>query len=443
MKLDQFRDKMFEYALGSGCGAAEVYFTEGEQFEVTVLSGEVDKYSVSRTFGLNLRVQVNGRNGYAYTEILEEPEALVERAMDNAKTIENDDEQPMQGKSEYVSVQNPDVPLMRFDEREKIQLALQMEKAALEQDKRVLRVPQCTLISAKGRVNLYNTLGLCAEEESEIAVTYLCPVISNDGEIKDGFAFRIGSAAHDVEAAAKEAVLEAVIKLGASSVPAGSYRVLLRNTAAADILDAFSPMFSADNAQKGLSLLADTQGQSIAADIISIVDDPFYKDFPRAFDGEGVPSVLTDVVENGVQKSLLHNLKTAKKAAVASTSNGGRNGAAAPVGVTPSNFYIKPGQSSYDSLVAKLDNGLIITDIAGTHAGVDAVSGEFSLLAKGQLVKDGKTVRAVEQITVGGSFIELMKRVSAVGDDLKFGMPSSGCFGSPSLLISELVVAGE
>ena len=74
-----------------------------------------------------------------------------------------------------------------------------------------------------------------------------------------------------------------------------------------------------------------------------------------------MPSVTKSVVEKGVLKTLLHNLKTAKKAGVDSTSNAGRASAASPIDVAPSVFYVEPGETSYDELLKRLDNGLIIT----------------------------------------------------------------------------------
>ena len=109
----------------------------------------------------------------------------------------------------------------------------------------------------------------------------------------------------------------------------------------------------------------------------------------------------------------------------------------------PTNFFLKPGTECFDALTAKLGNGLIITDVSGLHAGLNTISGEFSLLASGMLVENGKAVRAVEQITVSGSFLSLMRGVEAVGSDLRFGLPGTSCFGSPSVLVSTLAVSGK
>jgi PmbA protein len=205
---------------------------------------------------------------------------------------------------------------------------------------------------------------------------------------------------------------------------------------------AFSPMFSADEAQKGCSLLAGTEGQSIASGRVTIMDDPFDPIAPRAFDGEGTPCVQKPVVEKGVLKTLLHNLKTAAKAGVETTGNASRASAASPVGVAPTVLRIEPGDKAPDTLVAEMKDGLIIVELEGLHAGVDTISGDFSLKAAGFLVQDGTIVRPVTGITVAGNFIDLMEDVSAVGNDLKYALPSGGYFASPSLLVAKLSVAG-
>jgi PmbA protein len=241
----------------------------------------------------------------------------------------------------------------------------------------------------------------------------------------------------------KESVENALIQFDASSVDSGEYRILLRNDAAGDLLSAFSSMFFAERVQKGLSLLTGKLGQPVASEAVTIVDDPFEADNPRAFDAEGVPSVLTTVVEKGVLKNYLYNLKSALKDGVASTSNAGRMGTAGPVNTAPSNFYIVKGDKSFDELKAMLQNGLLITEISGLHAGLNPVSGDFSLIAKGQLVENGEIVRSVDQITVAGNFLALMQGIEAVGSDLRFGPPGAGRIGCPSLLISKLVVSGK
>ena len=112
------------------------------------------------------------------------------------------------------------------------------------------------------------------------------------------------------------------------------------------------PVFSAEDAQKGMSLLADKEGEKIGADIVTIIDDPRYKDsqVKRTFDGEGVATYAKNVVENGTLTTLLHNLKTAANAGVKSTGNASKASYASVVGVSPFTFYIQPMDGTKEDL---------------------------------------------------------------------------------------------
>lgn len=172
------------------------------------------------------------------------------------------------------------------------------------------------------------------------------------------------------------------------------------------------------------------------------MDDPLLKGGLATcpFDDEGVASRTKAVIENGKLTTLLHNLKTARKAGVQSTGNASKAGYTAPIEVSPSNFFFKPGEKTLDEMMADIGNGLVITEVSGLHAGANVVSGDFSLLAQGYTVVDGKKGAPVERVTVAGNFFDLLKNIRAVGSDLIFpGSP----FGSPSVDIGEITVAGE
>ncbi len=442
MTYEAFEQAVYAAARAAGCDAAELYSVQSESFSADVLEGAVDQYSVSDTLSVGLRVQVGGKDGYACTEALEDPETLVARAAENARLVESGDEQPLQGPCAYPDVPDRAGPLDALSEGEKIDLARRMERTARAADPRFLRVASCKVSSGRSIVRLSNTLGLSARRESSHGFL-LSGVIVRDGEdMREGYALRVGALSDRAEDCAREAMEEALNQCGASPVAPGQYRVLLRRDAASDLLESFFSLFSAAAAQRGLSPLGRRLGEKIASDAVTLVDDPFAPWAPRAFDAEGVPSVFTTVIEKGVLKTLLHNLKTAKKDGVTSTSNASRS-VGAPVDVGPSNLYVLPGEKSPEQLERALGDGLLITEVSGLHAGVNAVTGEFSLLCKGFLVKEGRRVRPITQCTVGGSFFSLLSQVEAVGSDQQAQYAGGGSVSSPSLLISGLMAGGK
>ncbi len=442
----KFRDEIFGLAERNGA-EAELYSVSGESFRAQVLDVEIENYHVANTMGVSLRVKAQGKTGYAYTEALDGAETLFSKALENARHVETDEEQPLtRGGLKYAEVNGYSERIRDVDEKEKLALALDLEQKTKRADARVARVRSCSLSTGIGETRIENTLGLSVSNKSSFALAYVTPVVEQSDEVRDGFAFRLGKhiGALDFDALAREAVDEALNKLGASRYPSGKVPIVLRRDAAAALLGAFSPVFSAYEAQKGLSLLHGREGEKLGGDIITILDDPHMENgyASTPFDAEGTPTAPLAVIENGVLRSLLHNLRTAKKANTASTGHAGKASVAAPVGVSPTNFHIKPDTGSAEGLIKEMGAGLLITDLSGLHAGVNPVSGDFSLLARGFAVENGEKARPVELLTVAGNFFELLKCVKAVGADLYFGLPGNGCAGSPSLLIEGLMIAG-
>ncbi|MGI6004553.1 MAG: TldD/PmbA family protein [Christensenellales bacterium] len=443
MSWDAFRKELFKIALEEGCSFAETYYVQSESFRVEVLQRQTDQCSFSDTATLGLRVMLGGKSGIACTQAPRDAGELVLRAMDNARCIENKDEVPVQGQMDIPKVTPPENPLHSLSEQEKVALCHRLEQETLAADSRIEKVTHNVLTTSRSVRAIHNTLGLAAVEQRMGGMLFVEAAAKDGEEVQQGASFRFKGQALDAVGCAREAAEKAVARLGAKPVSAGNYRVLLDSEAAGDLLSAFSSMWSAEAAQKGLSLLAGKEGENIAGENITVIDDPLHPLNPRAFDDEGTPARTTVLIENGRLLTLMHNLSTAKKAGRATTGNAGRPSPASPLGVSPSNFYIAPGTDDFDALIQKLGDGLVIRGISGLHAGANAVSGQFSLLAHGQLVEGGRIVRPVDQITVAGSFLALLNNIEAVGSDLFMQPGGGGLIGSPSLLVKELVVSGR
>lgn len=442
MDQNMFIEELLSIAKTRGV-EAEVFAQNVEFFQAAAAEGALERYEVSKSGGMTLRVNVEGRSGYAYTERSEDALRLVERAIDNAKSIESEDEHPMQDPCDYDAIVRTRLKLEDMTEEERIALALRMEKKALARDPRVKRVGECDVGVSSSITTIRNSKGLHAARQGAFAFSWVTPVVEENDKVQAGFTFRLMQEAADVDACAAEGVAIAIDKLQAKPVPSGTYRVIIENLAMASLLEAFSPMFSADEAQKGCSLLAEREGEIIGADCVTIIDDPFHAIAPRPFDDEGTPCQKKHVVDRGVFKTLLHNLKTAKKAGVKSTGNASRPAVSAPIGAAPSVLYIEPGKIEASALQNQLGDGLIITELMGLHAGLSTISGDFSLKADGRLVKNGKVVQVVDGITVAGNFLTMLQAVEAVADDIKFTLPESCYCAAPSLLVSALTVAGD
>ena len=454
MDRREFIDRLFarakERAGDAPDFACEACFGSSESFEVQVKNGEIYQYNVSEGGGLGFRALVNGKMGYASTQILDEDavDMLVDGALENAALVESEDRQFLfAGSESYPELKLYEPRLDEIGASRKIDMAKRLEKLTLEQDGRIAQVEDCALFSERAESAIVNTLGLDVSTKGNLLGGYVSAVARDGEKVNTGFKqfFTMDPDDIDLEKVAKAAAKEALSGLEARQAPSGAYRTLLRSDVAGTLLSTFSGVFSADNAQRGLSRLKGREGEAVAAQCVTLMDDPHRPGSASSapFDGEGVATAPKAVIKDGKLTTLLHNLKTAHKQGVTTTANAARPGYASPVGVAPTNFYFEPSDASFDAMLEKLGDGLLITSLQGMHAGANPITGDFSLAAKGFTVKDGRIGEAVNQITVAGNFYELLTGIEAVGGDLEFHAPGASCFGSPSLLIKALSVAGK
>lgn len=447
MNRQAFTEKLLERAGRAGFDAAEVFVSEADEFETSVDRGEIIKYGASDSFNLGFRALLDGKSGCATTQVMDEDaiDMLIRAAMEGAQMSESPDPEFLYaGSDAYPKAPAPSAEIEALTPRDKIEMARDLERMALAADPRVASCGYCGVETRDVRTHLVNTLGLNVSSHRRAIGAYVEP-IAREGDAtgaSGGEALTADARGLDLAAMARNSAREACDFLNAAPVQSGSYPVLLRGDMAAAILGTFAGVFSADTAQKGFSLLAGREGEQIAAPCVTLTDDPFRADrfYSRAFDAEGVCARRKHLIENGTLNTLMHNLKTARKQGVESTGNAVRASAAGPIGVAASNLLIQPGAYTREKLIAAQDRALLITDLMGMHSGANAVSGDFSLGAKGYLIEGGEIVRTVNQITIAGNFFELLKNVDAVCDDLYFGMAR---YGSPTIRIRELSVAGK
>lgn len=449
MNINEFISRLFERAKAQGLEQCEVYYTTGSEFETGVFKGEIVSYKVSDSVGLSFRALKDGKMGYSATQVLDDEaiDMLVDGVLTSLSLLEDEDEQFLyNGAGEYAAVNCFSEDVEKITVREKIDMALKMEQAALAADPRVEQVTDSEVFTSSGECRIVNTLGLDVSQKDNMLGGFVGPVARDGDQVNNEYGMFFGCDANvDVEQVARETVQDTVSGLNAKSMPSGTYRVVLRNDAAASMLSAFESVFSAAAAQKGLSLLKGREGEVIASDCVTLWDDPHMEGglASCAFDAEGVPTQKKAVIEAGRFNTLLHNLKTAHKQGVQTTGNASKANYAAQITVAPTNFYFAPGSISRDELLSQAGEGVFITSLAGMHAGVDSISGDFSLSAKGFVIEGGKLGRPVAQITLAGNFYDMLKNVRGFANDLKFGFPSKSWMGSASMLVEKLSVAGE
>jgi PmbA protein len=179
-------------------------------------------------------------------------------------------------------------------------------------------------------------------------------------------------------------------------------------------------------------------GKRIASEQVTLVDDATLAKglATRPFDGEGVVSQRTLVIERGVLRNFLYDTYTARKAAARSTGNASRGWSSLPH-IGTSNFVLEPGAKSADEIVRSTKRGLLVTAMLGSGANV--VTGEYSRGANGLWIENGEVVHPVQEVTVSGSLLELLAAIDAVGNDLELRSSTA----APTLRIGEAMISGS
>ncbi len=447
MDIKDFKDKLFEKALKNGFSDCEIYYYSGKSIEVNILKGEIEKFNNSTSGGLSFRGFYNGKIGYSYTEQISENiiDKLIEYAKENAEIINDEEKEEIYiGDKNYTPVKTFYDNLENVDVDTLIEKALDIEKAVLSYDSRITSCNYCSVGKASSQIYISNTKGLELNKKDNYVVALAGSLAKDGNDIKSGMEVIAAFDINDIDPKhiGETASKKAISSLGATSLPSKKYNIVFENECFTDLFSCFLGSFSAENVQKGFSLLKGKLNKQIASNNITILDEPLMEDgySSSSFDSEGVACYNKTIVENGILKTYLYNLKTAKKDGVKSTGNGFKGGYKGKIGISPTNFYIKNGSKSLDSIFNDVKDGIYITDMSGLHAGVNSTSGDFSLLSSGYLIENGKKTKAIEQITIAGNFYNMILDIKDIANDLKFSLNG---VGSPSIFVGELNVSGE
>lgn len=448
MDFNSFKEIVVAQCAALGITEYELYYQAGSAVSVEAFQHGINEFSASQSGGVCFRCIVNGKMGYASTEALteEQAKAVVAKAADSAAFLEAEEQVFLgEGGQEYepLEIKAYDLPTTE----ELIATVLDTQEKIYAADESVVDGCQTQGIAESSEIAICNSKGLDLHYEVKLAGLVAVGVVSNGKEMSNDYQIKLGKLDEiDTETLAKKAVDGAKIKLGGDVAPTGQYPVVFHPEAMCSLLSVFSSVFSSEAAQKGLSKLADKEGEIIASPIVTLVDDPFHPDnpMPRNFDAEGSPTHKKNVIENGKLNTLLYNLKTAAVAGKKTTGNASKGGYDAAVALRPFTMYLANGDMTEEELLAKAGEGVYITDLSGLHAGANAISGDFSLQSAGFMIREGKKCEYVKSFTVAGNFYDLLKNITALANNCHLpNAMGSTAFGAPSVLVEGLSVAGK
>ena len=450
--LKQLATDVVKRAMAGGAYAAESVVREGDEFSSVVRLGQVEtlKESGGRSMGLRVFFKANGegqRAASTYTSDFSKDgvDQMIAGALALARITSADPHGGLPAADQFgqlsgdLALYYDDVYSLPTEER--IAQARRAEQAALSADQRISNSDGGSFDTATGRKVLANSLGFVGEYRRSYCSLSAVPIAQQDGAMQRDFWYSVArtlTKLESPESVGKMAAERTVRRLGARKVPTARVPVVFEPLVARSLVENIFEAVNGDAIYRGASFLAGKLGEQVAGSNVNVIDDGTIPGGfgTSPFDGEGVPSRRTVVIERGVLKSYLLNTYTARKLGLATTGNASRGLAGTP-GIGVGNFFLEAGSKTAAEIIGEVPDGLYVTEFLGF--GVNLVTGDFSRGASGLWIRNGELAFPVVEITVAGNLREMIHNITAIGSDLEF----RGAVASPTIRIDGLTVAGE
>jgi PmbA protein len=449
--LKQLASDVLDRALKAGATDAEAVVYEGDEFGAKVRLGQVETLKESGSRALGLRVFIGQRT--ASTSSSDFSNESIERLVDGAITLAKiTSEDPFAGLPEPEEFGKLDGDLkLYFDDvnelppAERIEIARRAEAAAMAYDTRIQNSGGADFDTAASHKILMNSRGFTGEYRRSYCDFSVAPIaIDEKGGMQRNYWYSISRTAKKLEspeAIGQEAARRTLSRLGARQVKTQKAPVVFSPEIARSIIGNIFDAANGDAIYRHATFFADMLGKEVAGENITVVDDGTmildgiggFGTSP--FDGEGLPTRRTVLVERGVLKNYVMNTYTARKLGMKSTGNASRGLAGNP-GIGAGNFYLEPGTLTPEQVIGDVKDGLYVTETMGF--GVNLVTGDYSQGASGVWIENGELAYPVEEITIAGNLKDMYRNIVAIGNDLVF----RGSSAAPTMRVEGMTIAG-
>jgi len=435
-------------ALQKGALEAEAFVYDGKATGVGIERGQITKTNRTIDRGLGIRVQVNKAIGFAYTNIVDNKNAVedvIGKALSAARANKPDKNwKGLPEKKPYASTTRTfDVKILELRSEDLVSLSARMLDAAAEADKRVFPIEGGAGAGYSANA-IANSNNICAFEAGTVVECSLA-TLAKEGTNLTPVCFEFNAQRTlnvDPEWVGKEAARLALSSLKTKSVETKDYELVFTQFALQELLYyTLVNVVKADSVERNQSPFKDKLGTKVGTDALTIVDDGLLPGGLRTsgFDAEGIPHQKTPIIEKGVLKNFLYDNYTAKKQGKESTGNASRAGYLSTPSIEATNFHVLPGTKPPEQLVDEVEDGFLVSYLQGAHSS-NPVSGVFSVVATpAWRIRKGKIEHATRGVMLAGNIFEFLKKVGAIGNNERM----MGQLVAPWLLVEDVRVIGK
>jgi PmbA protein len=439
-------------ALKKAGAEGDAYLQHRRTLTLKVREQKLDEISQAEVLGVGIRAIKDGRLGFVHTSA-GSPEAVAHAAANaidlaRAATVRDDlilaEPGPVRdGRDEGVALELFDPTIERQSLADKEARARATEAAGLAYDPRIKRTNGAGYQEVLTAVWIANTRGLFRHARRSDLHVDVEPVAEANGEMQTGTVDHQATRFADLpapEALGKRGGARAVELLGGEPVPTGRYPVVWSPDSGFALLLYLATALNGDHLSRGRSWLKDKLEVPLGNERVTVRNDGRR---PRGlsvlpFDGEGVDTRETILLDRGKIGGPLLDLASAKRIGKPSTGNGMREGYEALPGIGTQDLWLEPGTEKPEALIAGVDRGLFIRDFSGWWIGLNPSNPNFSSAATGLWIEKGKLTRPVSRVTVAGTVAEIYGGIAAVANDLEWDHPTK----TPTFLVSQMAVSG-
>ncbi len=421
------------------CNHWEIFQKKTEVLNFEFTKNKANYISSGKIHGIGVRVAVDKRLGFSYTDNINRYKECIDAALGSACINNRDpDFSAFVYPDKYENVEKSVKELEQFDNEDVVSFFQEFSSRLNELDKE-LTVGSSTYKKITGSKRILNSEGVDVVESYGHNTVYFEPIIAGDINYECGL---IEPLPLDPGCAVDfgKRVLALKEKRHATTQ---KIQALFHADALGQLLYTFvNAAFNAEDIEKEKSPLFDNLGDSVFDKKFTLVDNSLAPRLlhTRKADDEGTPSQKTTLVKKGVIKNFIYDNYCAVKQGKKSTGNAVRSAFSLPeIGTT--NLLVGPGR--YRELVKEIDRGIYLKGLMGVHT-MNRHTGDFSLAVyEGHYVKNGEVLFPVKDTMVSGNVIELLSNITAIGNTLKHSYNGGeGGVYAPEILFPEIQVIG-
>jgi PmbA protein len=423
----------------AGADAADAVYSCDASTQVQMRLGELEDVSRSEGEAISLRVFVGRKLASSSTSDLSKGSlaALAERAVAMAGQAPED---PFAGLAPEDRLMRVPPPELDLDDGAEVSPQALRERAQAVEDaaRAVAGVTNSEGSEASaGRMVMalatsHGFVGGYAGSSHGMSVS----VVAGEGSgMQSGYALNSVRHLSDLDAAediGRDAGERAVARLNPVKLKSGTMPVIFDPRVGNSLLGHLAGAIVGSAIARKTSFLLEYLHKAVFAAGITVIDDPLRLRGMRSrpFDGEGLQTGLTQIIEDGVLTGWLVDSTSGRQLGLPPTGHGTRGGA------TISNMHLAAGTLSPEALMADVKLGVYINDLIGM--GVNDLTGDYSRGASGFVIRDGQLAEPVAEITIASNLKEMFARLIPA-NDLEFRYSTN----VPTLRVDGMMIAGD